>query len=95
MKYIVYIINAIRAKYSTPIHIDTRDSAASYYWLVRFANGVRIPYPICNQEGPDASPYEYGSIYISRINRICISIQSYLLRRHYNAIQCLADPFFQ
>jgi hypothetical protein len=94
MKYIVYIINALKARYSTPVEIDTRDNFVSYYWVVVFANGVRIPYPICNQEGADSSPYEYGSIQRSWIECLCIIIQSYLLRRHYDAVQCLADPFF-
>jgi hypothetical protein len=86
-----YIINALRAHFSKPVAIDTRENLVSYFWLVRFDNGVVIPYPIANQEGPDASPYEFGGIQRSWVDRLVINIQSALLHKHFNSVQHLFD----
>jgi len=40
----------------------TKSIGASYYWLVKFTNGQRIPYPILNLEGVESSPFENGEI---------------------------------
>jgi len=40
----------------------TEPIGASYYWLVKFTNGQRIPYPILNLEGAESSPFKNGEI---------------------------------
>ena len=40
----------------------TEPIGSSYYWLVKFTNGQRIPYPLLNMEGEESSPFENGEI---------------------------------
>ena len=40
----------------------TAPIGSSYYWLVKFTNGQRIPYPLLNLEGVESSPFENGEI---------------------------------
>lgn len=94
MKNLIYLFNAFKARYSTPLFIDTRDNFVSYYWLVVFENGVKIPYPICNQEGCEASPFEYGCIDRSWLSKIIIIAQELMLKRHFEKVQYLAEPLF-
>jgi hypothetical protein len=94
MKYAIYLFHAFKARYSTPLFIDTRDNFVSYYWVVVFANGIKIPYPICNQEGCEASPFENGSVYRSWLSKTIIRVQELMLKRHFEKVQSLAEPLF-
>lgn len=60
---------------SETFYYDSDLSGPSYYWLVRFSNGKRIPFPILNRGGVDSSPYKYGSLNKTKKEKIKILIQ--------------------
>jgi len=61
----------------------TEPIGASYYWLVKFSNGQRIPYPILNLEGAESSPFENGEIIKSEEEIAFITEQERIVKKAF------------
>ena len=61
----------------------TEPIGASYYWLVKFTNGQRIPYPILNLEGTESSPFENGEIVKSEEEIALITEQGKIVKEAF------------
>lgn len=44
------------------VEYNDQPTGASYFWLVKFNNGYRLPYPLMNLEGTNSTPYAHGTI---------------------------------
>ncbi len=62
---------------------DDQPSGASYYWLVEFDNGKRIPYPLMNLEGPDTSAFQHGEMGRSDSEKNAVTEQEEIIRAAY------------
>ena len=58
-------------------------SGASYYRLVEFDNGKRIPYPLMNIEGADTSAFEHGEIGRSDDEKNAVNEQEEIIKKAY------------
>jgi len=71
----------------------TKSFGASYYWLVRFTSGRRIPYPLLNLEGPESSPFQNGSIEKDDDEIAIMETQESIIREAYEARPELKQEF--
>ncbi len=72
---------------SMPVSIDTREWSASYYWLVILDNGMRVPYPLFNQEGVTSTPFKYGDIKKSLFENKIIEKQEKIISQFPLAVE--------
>ena len=86
---------------SLPIAIESQvgkvytspPEGASYFWLVRFSNGIRIPYPVMSLEGVDASLFSSSSRVLSLDESLTICAQESMVRAAFSARKELAEAF--
>ena len=68
-------------------------AGASYYWLVEFSNGDRIPFPLMNLEGINASPFRNGSIQKSDADKEMITEQENIIKEAYKTNPEIKNKF--
>lgn len=68
-------------------------TGASYFWLVRFDNGFRVPYPLMNLEGVDSNPYKYGERMKTEEEKKDIIQKESVIRLCYRARKNLKKKF--
>jgi len=71
----------------------TEPIGSSYYWLVKFTNGQRIPYPLLNLEGAETSPFQNGEIVKSEEEKAFITKQEKLVREAFKSRTELKQHF--
>jgi len=71
----------------------TEPIGSSYYWLVKFTNGQRIPYPILNLESEDSAPFKNGEIEKSKEEITNITEQEKIVREAFSTNRRLWPTF--